>query len=295
MRRNETLISYPSTAEHSGYTVRVYESTVDFTHRDFFNHKHSDFEFSYIVSGEGLYVLRDGACSIAQGDVFLFGANQVHCITDCDPASPMILFNLQFESRLIWSPISNMLNEKYLQFFNGKCERLDPFSPATKRIAQIMVRIMEENREKKVGYQLMTKAFLYEIIGELIRGYGVFFEDSLDGARQRSLAGMDRAMTYINDHLDRSLSLEEIAAVAGFTRTYFSTLFTELNGLTTWDYITIRRIERSCELLRRTDLPIIEVAENCGYGNLSNFNRMFLRIVGSSPSAYRRRHFDKKS
>ena len=106
---------------------------------------------------------------------------------------------------------------------------------------------------------------------------------------------MDRAMTYINDHLDRSLSLEEIAAVAGFTRTYFSTLFTELNGLTTWDYITIRRIERSCELLIRTDLPIIEVAENCGYGNLSNFNRMFLRIVGSSPSAYRRRYSCEKS
>jgi AraC-like DNA-binding protein len=97
-------------------------------------------------------------------------------------------------------------------------------------------------------------------------------------------------MTYINEHLDSPLSLEEIASVAGFTRNYFSTLFTELNGLTTWDYITIRRIERSCELLLKTDLSVIDVAENCGYENLSNFNRMFLRIVGVSPSAYRRGH-----
>jgi AraC-like DNA-binding protein/mannose-6-phosphate isomerase-like protein (cupin superfamily) len=290
MRINETVIHYPGTDQNSGYTLKLYESTVDFTHRDFFSHKHSDFEFSYIVSGNGLYALRDGACLIKEGDVFLFGANQVHCITDRDPDSPMLLFNLQFESRLIWSPLSNMLNERYLPFFNGKCERLDAFSTSTARIVETMKKIMEENREKRVGYQLMIKAYLYQIIGELIRGCGVSFEDPIDGVRQRGLAGMDRAMTYINEHLDSPLSLEEIASVAGFTRNYFSTLFTELNGLTTWDYITIRRIERSCELLLKTDLSVIDVAENCGYENLSNFNRMFLRIVGVSPSAYRRGH-----
>lgn len=294
MRQNETLIHYAGSDRNSRYTVRLYESSVDFTHREFFSHKHSDFEFSYIVSGQGLYALRDGACMIREGDVFLFGANQVHCITDREPEKPMLLFNLQFESRLIWSPLSNMLNERYLQFFNGKCERLDPFADSTARIARIMKQIMQENQAKNVGYQLMIKAYLYQIIGELIRGCGVSFEEPADGARQRSLFGMDQAMTYINGHLDAPLSLEEIASVAGFTRTYFSTLFTELNGLTTWDYITIRRIERSCELLRKTDLPIIEVAQRCGYENLSNFNRMFLRIVGTSPSAYRRTHFLKE-
>lgn len=295
MRQNETLIHYTGVDQNSRYTVRLYESTVDFTRRDFFSHKHSDFEFSYIVSGNGLYALRDGACLIREGDVFLFGANQVHCITDRDPDSPMILFNLQFESRLIWSPLSNMLNERYLQFFNGKCERLDPFAESTSRITRIMKKIMKENQEKNVGYQLMIKAYLYQIIGELIRGCGVSFEDPADGVRQRGLLGMDRAMTYINEHLDTPLTLEEIASVAGFTRNYFSSLFTELNGLTTWDYITIRRIERSCELLSKTDLPIIEVAQRCGYENLSNFNRMFLRIVGASPSVYRRTHFLQES
>ena len=295
MRRNETLIHYPGTAEHSGYTLRIYESTVDFSHREFFSHKHSDFEFSYIVSGNGIYALRDGACYIHQGDVFLFGANQVHCITDAAKGEPLTLFNVQFESRLIWSPLSNMLNERYLQLFNGKCERLDPTAPTTARIAEKMRLIMEENNQKEVGYQLMIKAHLYEIIGELVRGCGVFFEDEAESGRHKGLLGMDRAMTYINEHLDAPLSLEEIASVAGFTRTYFSSVFTELNGLTTWDYITIRRIERSCELLRRTDLTVIEVAENCGYGNLSNFNRMFLRIVGTSPSAYRKNHSVLKS
>ena len=188
-----------------------------------------------------------------------------------------------------------MLNEQYLQLFNGKCERLDPAAPSTPRIAEKMRRIMAENAEQKVGYQLMIKAYLYEIIGELVRGCGVYLPDATDGARRESLLCMDRAMTYINEHLDAPMTLEEIAGHAGFTRTYFSAVFTELNGLTTWDYITIRRIERSCELLKTTNISIIEVAQGCGYTNLSNFNRMFLRIVGTSPSKYRRSHASIKS
>ena len=46
MRKNETVIRYAGIDQHSSYTVRLYESSVDFTHRDFFSHKHSDFEFS---------------------------------------------------------------------------------------------------------------------------------------------------------------------------------------------------------------------------------------------------------
>ncbi len=295
MRKNETLIHYPGSDGHSGYTVRLYESTVEFTHRDFFGHKHSDFEFSYVVSGQGVYTLRDGACTMSAGDVFLFGANQVHCITDAEKTDPMVLFNVQFESRLIWSPLSNMLNEQYLQLFNGKCERLDPEVSSTRRIALKMRQIMAENAEKNVGYQLMIKACLYEIIGELVRGCGVCLPDATDGARRERLRCMDRAMTYINEHLDQPLALEEIAGHAGFSRTYFSTVFGELNGLTPWEYITIRRIERSCELLKSTDLSVIEVAERCGYSNLSNFNRMFLRMAGTSPSKYRSSHVKQKS
>ena len=68
----------------------------------------------------------------------------------------------------------------------------------------------------------------------------------------------------------------------------FSTVFTSLNGLKPWDYITIRRIEKSKSILKDTDLPIIEIADKCGYDNISYFNRMFKRITGFSPTEYRK-------
>ena len=97
-------------------------------------------------------------------------------------------------------------------------------------------------------------------------------------------------MTYIDAHLNEPLTLGEIAAYCGFSRTYFSTLFSALNGLTPWEYITIRRIEHSKRLLRTTQLPVLTVAGMCGYENLSNFNRMFVRTEGMPPSAYRKAH-----
>ena len=105
-----------------------------------------------------------------------------------------------------------------------------------------------------------------------------------------ALYKIERALSYINSHLESRLTLGDLAAHCGFNRTYFSTLFSKLNGLTPWEYIILRRMDRSRLLLRSTNLPIIEIADHCGYENLSNFNRMFARTSGMSPSAYRKRY-----
>ena len=98
-------------------------------------------------------------------------------------------------------------------------------------------------------------------------------------------------MNYINGNLSENLTLGDIAAYAGFSRNYFSTLFTDLNGLSPWDYITIRRIELSKNLLRSSSLSVTEIADRCGYRNLSNFNRQFKRSVGCSPTEFRKSIF----
>ena len=48
MKRNETLVIYPGFSESRGFRMRIYESEVSFRRRDFFEHKHSDFEISYL-------------------------------------------------------------------------------------------------------------------------------------------------------------------------------------------------------------------------------------------------------
>lgn len=288
MKLNETLITYPDSTENSGYHIRVYDSSVDFLHRDFFAHRHADFELSYILSGRGIYRLRDGEASIESGDLFVFGTNQIHCITDTFADEKMLLLNIQFEPRMIWSPLANLLSRDYLSLFSGKCEKLSKKSPAYEFIAKKMLEIRNETSEKKVGFEILVRAYLCEIITALMRDCPISAEDAVRETKTEGLIRMDRTMTYINENLSASLTLEGLAAHCGFSRTYFSSLFTSLNGLTPWEYITIRRIEKSKELLKDTDMSVLSVASACGYDNLSNFNRMFVRTTGFTPSAYRK-------
>ena len=288
MKYNETLISYPGREKDSGYQVRIYKSVVDFTCRDFFEHRHSDFEISYILEGKGVYQLRDGVFDIDQGDIFLIGSNQVHCIIESAADLGVSLINVQFEPRMIWSPLSNPLGEEYLDLFNGKCEKIGRESPYYPNIAEKMKRIYAESIDRRIGYQVMIRSYLHEILTELMRNYGLSVKSVQKEKRLEKLICMDRAMSYINEHLDETLSLTMIAQASGFSRTYFSKVFNALNGLSLWEYITIQRIEKSKKLLSLTDLSVIEIASSCGYENLSNFNRMFSRTVGTTPSAYRK-------
>ena len=289
MKQNEIMIQYPWPTEGNGYHIHVYDSLVEFVHRDFFEHRHADFEISCVLNGKGVYRLRDGTVSLQAGDVFVFGSNQIHCITDSDPSDPIRIFNIQFEPRMLWSPAIGLSRCAYLQLFNGKCERMEQKNEITRTISSKIRDLREESTQKRAGYDVMVRAYLDEILTLLMRNTPSFETVAGQSNRSKSLYGLDRSMDYINSHLNVPMSLDEIAKQCGLSRTYFSSLFSFFNGLTPWEYITLRRIERSCTLLKDTDLSVLEVAGQCGYVNLSNFNRMFIRTIGMSPSAFRRK------
>jgi len=69
--------------------------------------------------------------------------------------------------------------------------------------------------------------------------------------------------------------------------TYFSTFFKKYNGLSPIDYIIRKRITRAIEFLRATDKTILEISGICGFNNSANFNKMFKKITGTTPSSYR--------
>lgn len=71
------------------------------------------------------------------------------------------------------------------------------------------------------------------------------------------------------------------------SRTYFCTVFKKLNGISPWDYITIKRIEKSIGLIKNEDMSMLEVACACGFNNSTNFNRSFKKVTGKTPGEYR--------
>ena len=100
---------------------------------------------------------------------------------------------------------------------------------------------------------------------------------------------MRRAIRYIDENLEQKLTLRTIADVACLTPTYFSSVFKKLNGVSPWEYITIKRVERAVEMLKTTDLTKLEIAERCGFSGSSNFYKAFAAVTGKTPSDYQRK------
>jgi len=101
-----------------------------------------------------------------------------------------------------------------------------------------------------------------------------------------------RALRRARDRIDRDyaqqIGVAALAAEAGYSLGQFIRVFCAAYGETPGRYLTRRRVERACELLRSVNLTVTEVCMLVGFSSLGTFSRRFADIVGRSPSAYRR-------
>jgi AraC family transcriptional regulator len=96
------------------------------------------------------------------------------------------------------------------------------------------------------------------------------------------------AIDYIQDHVRDSLDLGSISRVAGLSEFHFARLFKAATGVTPFQFVTQVRMARARELLRKTRLPISEIAERVGYQKPSHFSHRFRAALGCGPDAYRK-------
>ena len=98
-----------------------------------------------------------------------------------------------------------------------------------------------------------------------------------------------RARAFIAERLDGEVSLRAVAAAAHMSTFYFCKVFKAATGLTLTDYVARARVERVKQLLLNPHARVSEAAYAAGFQSLSQFNRVFRRISGESPSAHRDR------
>lgn len=106
-------------------------------------------------------------------------------------------------------------------------------------------------------------------------------------------AAIAKARKYIHANLDQPLPLGQVARQAGLSESHFCRLFKDSSGLTLTDYVNRCRIDWAKRELLKPEARISEIAFMVGYQSLSQFNRSFARIVGQSPTLYRRERLAK--
>jgi AraC-like DNA-binding protein/ligand-binding sensor protein len=98
-----------------------------------------------------------------------------------------------------------------------------------------------------------------------------------------------KARTFISEHLGEPLALAQVARAANMSAFYFCKIFKGATGLTFTDYLSRARVEKTKQLLLNPHVRVSEAAYEAGFQSLSQFNRVFRRVTGESPSTHRER------
>ncbi len=110
---------------------------------------------------------------------------------------------------------------------------------------------------------------------------------ALPAPKAPSLKSLSRIADYIMANLERELSLSDLAAVAELSPSYFLRAFKAATGQTPHRFLMERRVQRACELLRQTALPLAEITYTCGFASQSHMTDAFKRHLGTTPGRYR--------
>ncbi len=208
------------------------------------------------------------------------------------------------------------LKPKTLKCFAGLCETAVPVRVAENVIAflhtgQVLLQRPDKVQFKRIAATLIqwgaevdlkkleefyfnTRVLTLKQYEALIRLLNTFAEHLaacssvlIMQAEQRDSPAITQARSYIRDHSDDELSLGAVAHVVNMSATYFSEKFKEMTGINFVEYVARTRVEKARNLLLNPNRRVCEVAFEVGFQSLSQFNRMFKKVVGEAPREYR--------
>ena len=96
-----------------------------------------------------------------------------------------------------------------------------------------------------------------------------------------------KARKFIEQHSGEELSLRKVAKAVNISANHLSEKFKQVTGMNFVEYVAQIRFKNACHLLRNSNVRVSEIAFAVGFQSLSQFNRVFKKLSGKSPTQYR--------
>lgn len=265
--------------------LKMWNVTINGSERPFEKHSHTRFEITVVNSGSGEYTTETAVFPMLPGDVFVFSSNEAHCITKSQ-GDGLSITNLHFEPRYLLENNHNELSENFINFcfsHSNSFENRIPCENAT-FLRQNYSMIKQELLNRDKHHSVAITSYLNLILIDLLRNHNYQSESLLN--KPNNLFNLLAVYDYIDAHLEEELNLHDLACIAGFSPNYFSHVFKQLNGISLWDYITAKRIEKATKLITSADSnqTMLDIALKCGFNNTVNFNKAFKKHKGITPN-----------
>ena len=244
-------------------------------------HYHPEIELVCVISGSGTRHVGYHKSNYTDGDLVLIGSNIPHSgfgLNSIDPHEEIVL---QFKEEILQFPqqeveaisIKNLLElSKYGIQFHNKIKKM--------MLPRLQLMLELEGYKK---YLLLLEIMFelsqhndYTILNKEIMPYTII---------SKNKTRLENIFTYVEQHFDKEIEIEEVAKLANLTLPAFCNFFKKATQITFTEFVNRYRINKAC-LLMVQDKSISECSYSCGFNNVTYFNRMFKKYTDKTPSEF---------
>ena len=224
-------------------------------------HFHENYELVYALEGDVRVTTNGISHLLHKGELILISPNTIHSLS-ADNASTWV----------------GVFSEEYVGVF-AKDRRQVLYSKFS------LPKESEDFLKKELFFtgkpsKYMACACLYTVCDACTKG-----AEAISLGQSSSFIGT--VTKYISENLSKDFDMNDLCDVLGYEYHYFSTLFNSTFHMRFKSFVAMYRIGRACALLSDKEKCITEVCDECGFGSIRNFNRVFKKSIGKTPSEYR--------
>ena len=257
-------------------------------------HKHEEMELNFVENCDGARrIVGDSIEVLGRDDLVLVGSGLEHTWDQYDCQSHSIHeITIQFPFDLLGEQFlaKNQLSSLRAMFENAK-----------RGIAFELPAIME--LYGKLTHITNAQPGFYRVLSLLEILYELSLQTDYHLLASKSFANVKntpeskrvrRVEEYIDENFKKEIRLKTLSDIAGMTPAAFSRFFRMRTGKTVSDYIIDIRLGHAARLLVDSTVNVAEICYECGFNNISNFNRIFKKKKGCSPTAFRDNYHKSK-
>lgn len=228
----------------------------------------------YVESGSGIFEINGKRHKVTPGQIFYIPPKIV-TYYEADKKEPWVYRWLGIEGRNV---------EKC--FENGGLTAENAVVKADKKTCDVMKKILDRCQDEEGSFEI--NSLVYEFL------HTIGAKKSLAKTKTNSEIYVEKAKAYIHICLHRRLRVDEVSKYLNIDRSYLTALFKKAEGISPQQYIIQEKMKTACEYLLSTDYDVSHIAHSVGYDDLFVFSHAFTKVMGVSPTVYRRNLSPKK-
>ena len=247
-------------------------------------HFHPEFQLTLAVRSSGHRVVGDSIAPLTDGDMVLLGSNLPHVWHQDEDKGGVDAIVVRFEENFLGREFLDRPEMEGVRRLLRRAARgLEVRGQTRREVAQRLRHLAGASGLTRV-VDLLAILDLLARAKDLRALASASYEPTLHATDQ---GRMERVCDFIHEHLTEDIDRAQLAKLAHLSEGAFSRFFRSRTGKTVPEYINEVRIGRACRLIAEDQHNITDIALDCGYRNLANFNRRFREVVGRTPREYR--------